>query len=479
MKLRKLMIPMLVIGILLASCSKDSGTEPQSGLDQNLVGNWTLQTYTDEDGQQDYTGFVNIEANGIMNGEFVDTEENTTATFSGNATSSGSTLTTEITQSNALWIGVGTYNWDYQINDQTLVMEGTVDDEFIVLNYTQGTPNPDEKGNLQGVVTAGRNPLEGVLVQVLGTNFSDQTNTEGEYLISEIPAGLYSVKFSKSGYEDHTENNVQISHEQTTTVNTLINQTSGGTGSVSGFAADVINQTVVIGANIEIEETSFNTATNSEGIYYLENVPAGNYVINCTKEGFDDTFLNIEIIADDDVSADFLLLPEGSTNSGSVAGFVTNPNGEPIVNVVCQVEGLYNSSLSFDNGSYEIFLIPAGTYNISFTKPGYETLVIENVAVTNGGTTNLDVQLQQIGGTGTLICYVENTFQIPINGAAIEILDTSFTGTTSALGTFTFQSVPTGNYTVRVSKTGYTIQDIENVEILSGLPQYIYVTLTN
>ncbi len=69
MKLKKNLIPILLIGILFAGCSKDSGTGPSNGLDQNLVGNWTLQTYTDEDGQQDYTGFVNIEANGNMNGD--------------------------------------------------------------------------------------------------------------------------------------------------------------------------------------------------------------------------------------------------------------------------------------------------------------------------------------------------------------------------------------------------------------------------
>ncbi len=388
-------------------------------------------------------------------------------------------MTTEITESDALWIEEGTYDWDYQINGQDLIMEGTIDDEFLVLSYTQGVPNPDEKGNLTGTVTTGRNPLEGVLVQVLGTSLSDQTDSNGEYLISDIPIGTYSVKFSKTGYDDYTESDVTISDNQTTTVNAQINLTSGGNGSVSGFVADAINQTLVAGAHIEIEGTSFSTTTNGDGIYYIENVPAGNYVINCTKDGFEDAFLNIEIIANEDVSADFLLLPEGSTNYGSVAGIVTNTDGDPIVNVVCQVEGLSNSSLSFDDGSYEIFFIPAGTYNISFTKPGYETLVVENVEVTDGGTTNLDVQLQQISGTGTLICYVENSFQIPINGATIEILGTSLTGTTGTLGTYTFQSVPTGNYTVRVSKTGYTTQDIENVEILSGLPQYIYVTLTN
>ena len=479
MKFRTYVIPIILIGILLAGCSKDSGTSPSGGLDQDLVGNWILQTYTDEDGEQDYEGFVNIEANGNMNGEFVDEEDDETATFSGKVTSTGSTMTTDIIQSNALWIEVGTYQWDYQINGQTLIMEGTVDDEFLVLSYSQSGGNPDEKGNLTGTVTAGRNPLEGVLVQVLGTSLSDQTNANGEYSISDIPVGTYSVKFSKSGYEDHTENNVQISDDQTTTVNAQIDQASGGNGLVYGFVADVINQTIVSGAYIEIEGTSFNTTSNADGIYSIENVPAGNYTINCTKDGFDNATLNVEVIADEEVAADFLLMPEGSTNSGSVAGFVTNLDGEPIVNVVCQVVDLYNSSLTFDDGSYEIFLIPSGTYNISFSKPGYETLVVENVTVTNGGTTNLDVQLQQISGTGTLICYVENTFQIPINGAAIEILDTTLSGATGVLGTYTFQSVPTGNYTVRVSKQGYTTQDIENVEILSGLPQYIYVTLTN
>ena len=482
MKALKLFSIALIIMTLTIGCSSKKSTEPSVNLDANLVGNWILTSYVDEDGEQDYEGYFNVEANGNMNGAFTDPEEAQTYTFSGKVSTSGSTMTTEVTQtSNSLWLETGTYEWNYSINGNILTMNEISEEDPVTLTYSKENENSEDKGNLSGTVTDNSKgePIAGVLVQILNTSFSTTTDNNGEYQITDVPVGVYSVKASKSGYESYTENNVQINKNQTTTLDFEISETGGGVGSIDGFVADVINQTVIEGAYIVIEGTSFATYSSSEGIYFFENVPAGNYNITCTKNGYESQTINAEVIADDEISVDFLLLPEGSSNYGSISGIVTNTDGEPIVNVVVQVEGYYNSSLTFEDGSYEIFAIPEGTYSLSFTKPGYEAHIEENVVVTNGGTTTVDVQLQQIAGSGNLICYVENTFELPVNGALVEVLGTSFSATTGIGGMCTIQNIPAGMYTVRVSKSGYQTQEIENVEILAGYPQTLYVTLSN
>jgi len=69
--------------------------------------------------------------------------------------------------------------------------------------------------------------------------------------------------------------------------------------------------------------------------------------------------------------------------------------------------------------------------------------------------------------------------EIPVNGVLVEVLDTSFYATTGLAGVCNIQDIPAGMYNIRISKSGYTTQDIENVEILSGLPKTLYITLTN
>jgi hypothetical protein len=291
--------------------------------------------------------------------------------------------------------------------------------------------------------------------------------------------GFYSVKFSKTGYDSYTENNVQILMNQTSNINASITEITDGFGEVSGFVADAVNQVPLNNAEVIIEGTSFTTITSADGLYSFADVPANNYTISCSKTDFEDYSQSIIIIANEEINADFLLLPEGSTTYGSINGIVTNTDGEPIPNVVCAVVGLYISALSDEDGSYEISLIPGGTFDISFTKPGYETVIIENIVIENGAATSLNTQIQQISGTGNLICYVENVQEFPINGALIEILDTTFSGSTGIVGMCSIQQIPTGIYTIRISKTGYQTQERENVEILAELPQTLYITLLN
>ena len=474
----KIILIVFILIIALAGCSKKS-TGPDNTLNQDLVANWTLVYYSDEDGEENLTGFINIESDGKINGEFVDTEDNLHVIYSGTATSTDTLLTTNITQSSSTWLETGIYEWNYQISGQTLLLNGVIDGEVVSLRYSNGETPPNNKGSLAGTVTDGRNLIKDVDVEIIGTNLSAQTDSNGNFLIQNIPIGTYSVKFSKENYENYTESNVTIENEQTTTLNIQLTVIAQSYGTVSGFVADVSTQTAIIGATVVIEETSFSAQTDENGLYIIENIPVGHYLITCSKEGFDDEQLEIDVVANNEINADFLLIPQGSTNYGNISGFVTNMNSEAVVNVSCQVQGLYNVSFSLDDGSYNILMVPAGTYSILFSKPGYEDLIVENITVVSGEETNLDVQISQIAGTGNLVCYVENNMELPMNGVTIEILGTSYAGVTGLTGIYTFQNIPTGQYNVRVSKVGYTTQTIENVEILASLPQYIYITLLN
>jgi len=56
-------------------------------------------------------------------------------------------------------------------------------------------------------------PLGNAVVRILGTDIMTDTDSDGEFYIDEIPAGVYSVSFSRKGYVGMEQHNVVIGTE--------------------------------------------------------------------------------------------------------------------------------------------------------------------------------------------------------------------------------------------------------------------------
>jgi formylglycine-generating enzyme required for sulfatase activity len=76
---------------------------------------------------------------------------------------------------------------------------------------------------LQGTVTdQDGQPLEGAWVKIEGENFSVFTAADGTYSIAQIPEGVYSVTFTKSGYFAQTDENIALNNQQTTGLDVVL-----------------------------------------------------------------------------------------------------------------------------------------------------------------------------------------------------------------------------------------------------------------
>jgi choice-of-anchor B domain-containing protein len=95
-------------------------------------------------------------------------------------------------------------------------------------------------------------------------------------------------------------------------------------------------------------------------------------------------------------------------NASFIEGYVTNSvTGAPINNVTVQIVGSNNHSLTALNGFYETGMANEGTYQISFSAPGYEDL-IQSVTIASGEVLSLDVQIEFIFLEGcTDVLYTE------------------------------------------------------------------------
>ncbi|MBP1768022.1 MAG: TonB-dependent receptor, partial [Candidatus Aminicenantes bacterium] len=110
-------------------------------------------------------------------------------------------------------------------------------------------------GDLKGKVIdkGGKFPLPTVRVSVVGTRKSAPTNSEGEFLIPGIPAGVYKVTFELAGYMMETSTNVTITAGQTAELNVAMS--TGFAHEVTVTARREVETLQMVPQNIEVLTT--------------------------------------------------------------------------------------------------------------------------------------------------------------------------------------------------------------------------------
>ena len=111
-------------------------------------------------------------------------------------------------------------------------------------------------GKISGKVTDKSNgdPLIGVNIILLGTNYGSATDVDGSYYILNIPPGTYKVKASLVGYSTITFDNVKISVDQTTKLDFQM-----------GVEAVEINNVVVTASKPLVQKDLTSTQENVSG----------------------------------------------------------------------------------------------------------------------------------------------------------------------------------------------------------------------
>ncbi len=140
-------------------------------------------------------------------------------------------------------------------------------------------------------------------------------------------------------------------------------------------------------------------------------------------------------------------------------GTVTDSvSGLPLFNALVQIVATTITDNSKINGEYKTGTATAGTYDVTFSKAGYQTKTYTGVVLTNGVITIQDAQLvtnsPAITLTGQVIEY--GTFN-PIPNAQVSFSNSQFdyTTTADAAGNFSIPTFFTGSYDVVAGHWGH------------------------
>jgi hypothetical protein len=167
----------------------------------------------------------------------------------------------------------GTYRtqWMMKHGDNTFGPNMYIDVTVATVTYSISGRVTDDAGA----------PVSSATVSASGpANVSTTTGSDGRYILSNLPAGTYSVSASKVGHISHFPRSVTVPPNRTDVDFVLERQTYY----ISGQVADVCNNPI---SSVTISDGAGHTTTSdSNGNYTLSGLPAGTYTLAPTKSGY-------------------------------------------------------------------------------------------------------------------------------------------------------------------------------------------------
>ena len=246
-----------------------------------------------------------------------------------------------------------------------------------------GHYNPIPKGSLSGKVAEANSSIPHARISYVSgpTVFNDtSTDADGNYTITDLELGNYSVKASAVGYGDQTKN-ITLT-EGLNTLNFELTSIAVQPGWIEGFVIDNTTKVAIAGATV-IADGAYTT-TNATGYYKIENLPPKDYYVTAGAVGFSPQ------------SKTAIVTSEKGTTLNFTLEFVS-----PYIAVV--PHGTMDSSLAPGmNFTISIYTDYTGDdvwgYEFSLT---YSPLVLQGVEVVNGDliTTDKHSSARFIAGT--------------------------------------------------------------------------------
>lgn len=239
----------------------------------------------------------------------------------------------------------------------------------------QATPQ-DSLGALQGVVTAGGEPVAGATVTVEGpTDRSLVTGEDGAFSFVRLLPGEYQITAEKFGYESGTAT-ATVTGEETTTIGVTLTAIPSGT--VSGTVTTA--GTPEPGVTVAATGTPVSTVTDASGRYEL-TLPNGEYELTLTPASRCSSAATASVTVDGDVTKDVDLPLRGDT-----FGYTCRSGAE------AYVAGTEKLALTGDDDAQQVtlpFAVPfygAGQTRAWIVTNGYLTFAESRITTPSNGS---------------------------------------------------------------------------------------------
>ena len=247
-------------------------------------------------------------------------------------------------------------------------------------SVTQDFALPPSPGAITGTVTdaVSNTPIGGASVSYSGG--SAVTDSAGQYTLSGVPVGTYTLDAGASGY---------VNQSQLVTVTTGSTSTQDFalalSATITGTVTDAGNRQPISGATVSYSGGS--AMTDATGHYTLSGMAAGTYSVTAAAAGHASQTQSLTVTGGATSTQDFAL----PASPGTITGTVTDAgSGQAISGATVSYSG--GSAATDGAGHYTLSGVPAGTITLTAGASGYVGQT-RTVIVTGGSTTIQDFGL--------------------------------------------------------------------------------------
>ena len=283
---------------------------------------------------------------------------------------------------------------------------------FFMNNIFIGDGEPLATGNVEAVVLGDTGTdvlfLPDVLITVIipgGHNVTGYTNNDGNVIIQNVPVGDWDVQASKPGWQTIIENydTGTLTEGSTAFVGFVLEPAIElPTGNIEGMVLGEDNSNVIMLEDVLITviipiADNMTAVTNSDGYFFIENVPVGDWDVQASKPGWQTMIENYDegsLTEGATAFVGFVLQPEIVIKTGNVEGIVMGETEDEViflddVLITIIIPGDTNiTGFTNSEGYFFIENVPVGDWDVKAEKTGWIT-AIENYdtgTLTEGGT---------------------------------------------------------------------------------------------
>ncbi|MBS0647054.1 MAG: carboxypeptidase regulatory-like domain-containing protein [Verrucomicrobia bacterium] len=325
-----------------------------------------------------------------------------------------------------------------------------ISDETVVASLVLIPNAGSASGQITDAVTS--QPISSATITVLQNGVSLRsatTDEKGNYLLSNLLPGMYTMQISASHYKSITNNTVIVSDQVTITDAALV----PNTGNVSGSVIDITSKLAITNATIDILKGSTlisSAPVNDSGYYEISGLVPGYYTVRVNAHNYRAAVVTVTVQSDQIAVANFSLLQDPRSIEGTV---VSQETGLPISGVLVEVKinnGVITSTLTDDQGQYTLAVLPPGSYTVYAYKSRYQTGVAGIVVVAEQ---EIQVNFSLLSSPGVISGVIKNEQTgLPIAGTHLEVILNNGTFystiTTDAKGRYKMTGMPEGFYTI-------------------------------
>ncbi|WP_158616624.1 beta-sandwich domain-containing protein [Corallococcus sp. CA054B] len=291
---------------------------------------------------------------------------------------------------------------------------------------------------LEGVASAGN-----IAVLLVDTSFSTQTNAQGQFSLTGVPTGTYTLRAQLNAYVPY-EQQVEIRAGAQTSVTQTLSRERGSVAGTLLLEGGADARDIAV----QLVGTDHSALTDSEGHFTFTEVLTGMYTLRVRRDGYDPYQQTVEVRANAQTSISQTLTRE----RGTVVGLFQLEGGGSAADIAVQLVGTEHATVTDAEGRFTLTGVITGTYPLRASRDGYAQYE-QQVEVRANAQSSVSQTLTRERGTVAGTVLLEGG--VGVANIEVALVDTDFTTQTNDQGAFALTGIPTGTYTLRARRDTY------------------------